>query len=443
METPTEDKPASVPAGATQAGAVRERWSWTEPTVWTDRMLTALENGVKGGRWFSLIDKVISPKNLSAAWERVRRNDGAAGVDRQTVESFSAQDDSSLKWLHEQLREGRYRPAPVRRVLIPKPGTNKQRPLGIPTVRDRIVQGALRNVLEPIFEHRFSERSYGFRPGRGCKDALRRVSDLLARGFVWVVDADIQSYFDAIPKRELMEEASKEIADGRVLQLIEAFLAQSVMEGAKEWQPETGTPQGAVISPLLANIYLHPVDLALEGAGFEIVRYADDLVILCRNEAEARGALTLLDELMRARKLSLHPEKTRIVDARAEGFDFLGYHFDRGRKLPRKKSLGQLRDRVRELTPRLNGRSLAEIIRRLNAVLTGWFEYFKHCMRSVFREVDGFVRRRLRAMLLRRHRKHARIGAGNANIRWPNAFFVQRGLISLAAARASASRSRR
>lgn len=442
-DTPKETTPPTVPNAAGQGGEIRARWAWSEPSVWTERMLTALENGVKGGVWFSLMDKVFAPKNLLAAWKRVERNEGAAGVDGQRIEHFSKDCLSNLKKLHEELRDGSYRPKPVRRVWIPKPGSTQKRPLGIPTVRDRVVQGALRAVLEPIYEVRFSEHSYGFRPGRGCKDALRRVDQLLREGYTHVVDADIQSYFDRIDHDLLMEEVRKEVADGSVLDLLRVFLGQRVMDGLDSWTPDEGTPQGAVMSPLLANIFLHPVDLALRDAGYEMVRYADDLVILCKSDAEAQDALAMLAAQTTARKLTLHPDKTRIVDTtQPGGFDFLGYHFELGRKTPRKKSLQKLRDNVRAKTPRLSGESIEQTIAALNRTLRGWFEYFKHCARSVFRGVDEFTRRRLRAILLR-HQKQRGFGAGYANKRWPNAYFAERGLLSLAAAHAHARQARK
>ena len=406
-------------------------------------MLTALEKGVKGNVWFSLMDKVYAPKTLLAAWTRVKKNRGASGVDGQSVENFSAQYESNLKRLHEELRAGTYRPKPIRRVWIPKPGTHQKRPLGIPTVRDRIVQGALRAVLEPIFERRFSERSYGFRPGRGCKDALRQVDRLLGEGYAHVVDADIQSYFDRIDHEMLMTEVGKEVADGSVLDLIRAYLQQQVIEGLQEWTPEEGSPQGAVISPLLANIFLHPVDLALRDAGFEMVRYADDLVILCKSEAEAQNALAMLETLVTARKLTLHPEKTRIVDmSQPGGFDFLGYHFESGCKTPRQKSVAKLYENIREKTRRNNGNSLACVIAKLNSTLRGWFEYFQHCVARTFKTVDKFVRRRLRAILQRRRKRNRHFGAGFANIHWPNKYFAEHGLFSLAAAHAFARQAR-
>jgi len=397
-------------------------------------MLETLEKGVKGGKWFSLIDKVYSPKNLRAAWEKVLRNQGSAGVDRQSVESFSRHAERYLDELHIELKEGKYRPQPILRRWIPKPGTQKLRPLGIPAVRDRVVQGALRNVLEPLWEARFADQSYGFRPRRSCRDALRRVTELLRAGHTWVVDADIQSYFDTIPQRPLMEEVEEVVSDGRVLALVEGYLEQSIMEALVEWTPVSGTPQGAVISPLLANIYLHPVDEAVRAAGFEMVRYADDLVILCRSEDEAQNALALLREQMTGRGLQLHPEKTRLVDAEGEsGFEFLGYHFRRGTRWPRKKSEQALKEKLRSKTRRTNGQSLRQVIATVNPILRGWFAYFQHSHKSTFEPLDGWLRRRLRSLLRgHSHRRGSARAYGADQTRWPNAFFTERGLFSLA-----------
>jgi RNA-directed DNA polymerase len=407
-------------------------------------MLETLEKGVKGGKWFSLIDKVYSPKNLRAAWEKVLRNKGSAGVDQLSVESFSRHAERYLAELHEELRTGKYRPQPALRRWIPKPGTQKLRPLGIPAVRDRVVQGALRNVLEPLWEAKFADQSYGFRPRRSCRDALRRVTDLLHSGHRWVVDADIESYFDTIPKRKLMEEVEGVVSDGRVLALIQGYLEQSVLEAMVEWTPVSGTPQGAVISPLLANIYLHPVDEAIRAAGFELVRYADDLVILCRTEGEARSALKLLTEQMAARGLRLHPEKTRLVDAEGEsGFEFLGYHFRRGTRWPRKKSEHALKEKLRTKTRRTNGQSLRQVIAAVNPILRGWFGYFQHSHRSTFESLDGWLRRRLRSLLRdHTHRRGSARGHGADQTRWPNAHFTERGLFSLADAHRSLLQSR-
>jgi RNA-directed DNA polymerase len=275
----TEGQPEAVPEKARRAGEVRARWAWTEPTVWTERMLTALEEGVKGGQWYSLMDKVYTRANLRAAFMRVKANQGAAGVDHQTIEAFARDLEAHLTKLADELRDGTYRPQAVRRHWIPKPGKpQEQRPLGIPTVRDRVVQAAVDNVIAPICERDFAPHSYGFRPQRGSKDALRRVAQLRQAGYTYVVDADVQSYFDTIPQERLLAQVGTKISDGKLLALIAACLKQGVLDGAKYWSPEAGTPQGGVLSPLLANLYLAPLDQSMAQAGYEMVRYADDCV---------------------------------------------------------------------------------------------------------------------------------------------------------------------
>jgi len=434
------DSPAAVPR-ATQAGEVRVRWTWTEPSVWTDRMLTALEQGVKGGVWFSLIDKVYADRTLQAAWRHVKANDGAAGVDHVTVAMYERDLDRNLAHLARQLRAGTYRPQAIRRTWIDKPGSREQRPLGIPTVRDRVVQTALRMVLEPIFERHFAAQSYGFRPLRGCKDALRRVDTLLTAGYTWVVDADLRRYFDTIPHARLMQQVRDHVADRRVLALLDAFLTQHVLDGLSTWTPEEGTPQGAVISPLLANIYLNPLDHHLAAAGVEMVRYADDFVILCRSEADAQRALTLVATWTQAAGLTLHPDKTRIVEAtQGGGFDFLGYHFAQGQHWPRAKSVKKLKDAVRAQTRRINGQSLVVLIADVNRTLRGWFAYFQHSPRHWFRALDSWLRMRLRSILRRRQHRRGR-GHGRDHQRWPNAFFAAHGLFDLTTARLHAGQS--
>ncbi len=423
------------------AGVVHRRWSWAEPEVWTERMLAALEQGVKGGSWYSLMDKVASEKTLRAAFVRVKRNRGSAGVDHVTVKQFEKRKDENLAQLAERLRSGTYRPQAVRRHWIEKPGSREKRPLGIPTVQDRVVQTALRLVLEPIFERDFAANSYGFRPGRGCHDALHRVQQALDAGMVWVVDADFRQYFDSIPREELLQAVSTKVKDQTLLALLRAYLEQEVMEDLEIWTPTKGTPQGAVISPLLANIYLDPLDHQMADDGFQIVRYADDLVILCPSQEAAETALARLEQWAGKAGLALHPEKTRIVDATQRGgFDFLGYHFERGLRWPRQKSQMALKDRVRLYTRRANGHGLPQIIAKLNPILRGWFEFFKLGHWTILDQLDRWIRMRLRSVL-RGHRGRKGRGRGRDHNRWPNAYFAEAGLFSLLQAQKSFSQS--
>jgi RNA-directed DNA polymerase len=425
----------------TEAGD--RKWWWVEASIWTERMVSALENGVRGGKWFSLVDKLTRPSTLEAAWRKVARNKGSAGVDGQSIERFALGEVRYLVELRSSLEDGSYRPQPVKRVEIPK-GDGKTRPLGIPAVKDRVVQTALKMVIEPVFEVQFRPCSYGFRPGRHCKQALREVDRLVKGGFTWVVDADLASYFDTIPHDRLMALVEGSISDGRVLALIEAFLRQDIMKGMERWQPTSGTPQGAVISPLLANLYLHPLDCLMERSGRRMVRYADDFVILCRSEAEAQAALHDVQAWVAENGLTLHPDKTRIGDCRqpGQGFEFLGYRFEAGRRLVRKKSLKALRDKVRSRTIRSRGDSLERIIGDINPTLRGWYGYFQHATPGVFRAIDGFVRRRLRA-ILRKQEKRPGFGRCEADHqRWPNAFFASHGLFTLSTTQAAARHSR-
>lgn len=440
----TDDQQAShsapVSAGTKHAEAIRARWTWTAPEVWTARMLTALEQGVKGGRWYTLMDKVSAMPTLRAAFARVKANRGAAGVDHVTVAMYEARLDAQLTALSRVLQEGTYRPQPIRRQWIPK-GPRERRPLGIPTVRDRVVQTALRLVLEPIFEVTFAPQSYGFRPRRGAKDALRRVATLLRQGYRYVVDADLQAYFDTIPHAPLRAHVASKISDGRVLALIDAFLQQPIFEGLAAWSVERGTPQGAVISPLLANLYLDPLDHLMADAGYEMVRYADDFVVVCRTTEDAAAALTMLQRWTEAAGLRLHPDKTQLVDMQQPGgFDFLGYHFEGRYWFPRTKSLRKLNDAIRRKTRRTNGHSLTAIVADLNRTLVGWFEYFKASHGS-FETLDAWTRMRLRS-LLRKRAGFRRRRPTRDHQRWPVAFFTAHGLFSLVHAHAAFRQSR-
>ena len=437
MAKRTEHTPATVPQ-AQQAGVAERLLATAKPCVWTTRMLTALITGAEGGPWFRLFDKVFAERNLLAAFQQVHEKKGAAGVDHVTTQEFARQIPEALWQLSDALKDGTYQPSAIRRVHIPKPGTSETRPLGIPTVRDRIVQAAIVNVIEPIFERDFAEHSYGFRPKRGCRDALRRVDELLKAGFVHVVDADLKGYFDSIPHAGLMARLKTKIADGRVLSLIEAFLQAGIQEGLETWTPESGAPQGAVLSPLLSNIYLDPLDHLVEQAGFAMVRYADDFVILCRTADEAQRALELVQQWTDENGLTLHPTKTRIVDSRTESFGFLGYDFRGTKHWPRQKSIQKLKAAIRLKTRRTNGTSLQCIVHELEPTLRGWFQYFRHSSyRNVFHDLDGWIRMRLRSILRKRLGRKGR-GRGNDHQLWTKNFFAEQGLFSLATAHASA-----
>ena len=422
--------PVTVPFSATPVRETPSIDAWAHPAVWTERMLATLNEGkVRGGKWHTLIDKVYSELNLHSSTSKVLGKQGAAGVDGQSVEHFEAYKRDELTRLHELLREDHYRPAAVRRTWIPKPGSNEKRPLGIPTVRDRVVQTALVHVIEPILDATFHERSYGFRHGRSCHDALRRVEELLDSGYVYVVDADLKSYFDTIPKDRLLELVQQSISDSRVLKLIRSYLDQGILEDLRTWIPEAGVPPGAVLSPVLSNVYLNPLDHLMAEKGYEMLRYADDFVILCRSEFEAEAALEEIKTWVNDQGLTLHPTKTQIVDSREKSFSFLGYSFRGKLRFPRAKSHRKMMDRIVELTPRKSGESLECSLQRINRAFQGWFNYFRHCTWNIFEAYDARVRKRLRRMLLKRNR-HNRLRLSRT-VRWPNNFFTDHGFRSL------------
>jgi RNA-directed DNA polymerase len=425
---------------AKQGREVTPYWAWTEAEVWTERMLATLERGITGGKWYSLMDKVWKMSNLQRAVEKVAQGKSVKKADGRKCRRYVEQSARRLPTLQAQVQSGRYQPKPVQRIWIPKLGSKELRPLGVPEVENRVVEMAVRNVIEPIFEHSFAEHSYGFRPGRGAKDALRRVDDLLKQGQTWVVDADLKGYFDSIPQDKLMTRVAEPIADGALLELIEKFLKQGVMETGKGWSPtETGTPQGAVLSPLLANIYLNPLDHLMAQQGWDMVRYADDFVILCKSREQAEQALDQVRQWVEKAGLVLHPTKTRLVDAgQPGGFDFLGYHFERGYRWPRQKSLDKFKEVIRQKTRRLRPGPMREIVEDVNRTIQGWMGYFKHSIANIFPPLDGWVRGRLRTLQRKRHKGKGR-ARGRDHQRWPNAFFAELGLISLALIRAKAA----
>lgn len=436
-----EEESASVPERDKQAEEDLWERHGAERGVWSEPMLVALEKGIEGNKWFSLIDKVWSDETLGIAWEKVRDNAGACGVDEISVSFFEKDSQNRLFAVKEHLKKNDYEPCAIRRVYIPKPGSKEKRPLGIPTVIDRVVQAAVKMVIEPIFEHDFAPNSYGFRPGRGCKDALREVERLIGEGYEHVVDVDIKGYFDNIPHEALMELIRERISDGRVLKLLEKFLKQGVLEEGKMFEPEKGSPQGGVISPLLANIYLDPLDWLLKDLGLESARYADDIVILAKSASEAREALEEVKRWAEKARLTLHPEKTCVVDMTESDacFDFLGYRFKRSKRgkllrLVRPKSLKKLRDKIKGPTRRCNGRSLEATIEMINPTIRGWFGYFQQAHKYEHEKIDGWIRMRLRSILRKRHKGKGR-GRGRDHNKWPNRYFENLGLFSLERAR--------
>ena len=390
------------------------------------------------------MDKVYALPNLRRAFARVKANHGAAGVDHVTVEEFERNLEANLEKLSHALADGSYRPQAVRRHWITKLGSKEQRPLGIPTVRDRVVQTALRAVLEPIFERDFAAQSYGFRPKRGCKDALRRVDTLLKQGYTWVVDADLKSYFDTIPRAELIARVKAKVSDGRILKLLEAFLTQGVLEEMNLWTPEAGTPQGAVISPLLSNIYLDALDHEMAGKGIEMVRYADDFVVLCGTEGEAQQAL----EEVRAVDGASRTDAASGQDAHCGRHPTGGLRFSRLPFRARRNAgragrvSGNFETRFGPRPGARSGQSLPATIVDLNRTLKGWFGYFKHSHKFTFATLDRWVRMRLRSILRHRHGGQGR-GRGADHQRWPNAYFAEHGLFSLVTAHATACQSSR
>jgi len=433
----------SVPEMAKQTESTPNQGVKVEHAVWTERMLAALGNGVKGGKWFSLIDKVYRPGNLLAAWEQVKENKGAAGIDKQSIKGFAANAWKFLSELGKDLKQGTYQPEAVKRVEIPKAG-GKTRPLGIPTVKDRIVQTAVKRVIEPIFEKEFLPTSYGFRPGKGCKDALREVNEHLKAGYTHVVDADLKGYFDSIPHDLLKAKIEEHISDGRLLELLASWLQQDIVKGLEKWKPTAGTPQGAVISPLLANLYLHPLDVKMSELGYRMVRYADDFVILCQTEPQAKEALEEVKAWVEENGLTLHPDKTHIGDSRIEGqgFEFLGYRFEAGKRWVRKKSLKGFKDKIRAKTKRSRGDSIRAVIDDLTPTIRGWYGYFKHAYRSTFPAMDGFIRRRLRSILRKQEKRPGMGICYEDHKRWPNAYFAGLGLFTMMQARQTESQSR-
>jgi group II intron reverse transcriptase/maturase len=357
----------------------------------------------------SLIGQVYDPRNLARAWERVKSNKGAGGVDGVTVARFDQKREHYLGLLHQKLKDGSYRPRPVRRVEIDKPGSTAKRALGIPTVMDRVCQQAVVQILEPIFEPTFRDESFGFRPGRSTHMAMRRIWRQLKAGNRWVVDADIADFFGTLSHSTLVDLVAQRVADSKVLRLLRQFLEAGVLRDGQVEPTLTGVPQGGVASPLLSNVYLHVFDEKMAAAGFALTRYADDWVITCKTRREAERALTSARAVLEGELgLRVHPDKTRIVYV-AQGFEFLGYKIKQGERglryreggldlyaYPRQRTIERFKNRVRHITTRRNPKTLEGLLDELNPVIRGWGNYFRRAhVRRLYHRLNGWIVRRI------------------------------------------------
>ena len=387
-----------------------------KPRSHRPRRLADWINPTKARKVHSLVDKVYKWKNLQMAWEKVRRNRGAGGVDGQSLEAFEEVLDEQLDKLHEELKSETYCPRPVRQHLIPKAGKpGKYRSLGIPTIYDRVCQQALLNRLEPIFEPVFDDASFGYRKGRSTRDALRKVWRELKQGHEWIVDADLRDFFGSVDHDKLMTLVAQRISDGRVLHLIESMLKAGLYAEGQLFPTPQGTPQGAVVSPLLSNVLLTPFDREMRRKGYRLSRYADDWIVACRSKAEARTALAFATRILKQLGVTLNVEKTRIVHAR-HGFEFLGYKIKRGSRnlnlpdskirsaarqgalyaYPRHKTIQHFKDQIRARTRRKAPVSTQELIEQINPVIRGWGNYYRRAnVRKLFNQLDRWIVRRV------------------------------------------------
>ena len=364
----------------------------------------------------SLVDKIYQRKNLQVAWEKVKQNRGAGGIDGEDLDAFEVELEANLERLHRELKDGAYVPQPVLQQLIPKAGKPGQyRPLGIPTIYDRVCQQAMLNRLQPIFEPVFDEANFGYRAGRSTKDALSKIWQELEQGNEWVVDADLKDFFGSVDHDKLITLVNQRVSDGRVLGLIKQILEAGCVAAGKRLKTEEGVPQGGVISPLMSNILLTPFDREMRRKGYRVTRYADDWVVTCKSRQEARAALVAAERMLGQLGVTLHGEKTRIVHVR-NGFEFLGYKIKRGQRplrlsaekirsgvrhgdlyaFPRAKSIQHFKDQIRRRTRRKAPVSTQELIDQINPVIRGWGLYFcKAHVRRLFHRLDRWIVRRL------------------------------------------------
>lgn len=380
------------------------------------RRLSHWINPAADSKVHSLVDKIYAKKNLALAWEKVRRNKGAGGVDGEELEQFETRLEDNLERLHQQLKDDTYKPQPVLRHLIPKAGQpGKHRELGIPTIYDRVCQQAMVNRLEAIFEPEFDEANFGYRKGRSTKDALRKIWLELEAGYEWVVDADLKDFFGSVDHAKLLDLVNRKVSDGRVLRLIEKILRAGCVAEGKRFPTEQGTPQGGVISPLLSNILLTPFDREMRHRGYRLTRYADDWLVTCKSRQEAVAALNAAQRILAELGVTLQPEKTRIVHVR-HGFEFLGFKIKRGKRplrlsaskirggtrqgqlyaFPRDKSIRHFKDQIIKRTRRCAPLTTADLIAEINPIIRGWGLYYcKAHVRSLFKRLKGWIVRRI------------------------------------------------